>query len=121
MKATRSFQEALIDIVMLALGIFLFLSPSLFGFASVTAAAWSTWISGIIVIILAFAALAAFAEWEEWVNLAVGIWIAVSPWLVGFASYQTAMQLHVLVGVVVAVIAAAHIWMVHHEPPRIAA
>jgi uncharacterized membrane protein HdeD (DUF308 family) len=121
MKPNHSFQEALIDVVMLVLGIFLFLSPSLFGYSSLAAAAWSTWISGIVIIILAFSELAAFSEWEEWVNLLAGIWVAVSPWLVGFASYRMAMRVHVLVGVAIAVIAAAHIWLAHREPPRLAA
>ncbi|RFB81620.1 SPW repeat protein [Methylovirgula sp. 4M-Z18] len=121
MKGTGWTRETLFDIVMLALGIFLFLSPSIFGYAALAAAAWSAWISGLVIIVLAFAALAAFAEWEEWLAFVVGIWVAVSPWLLGFTTYPAAMNLHLLVGVAVMVVSAAYIWMVHHEPPRIAA
>ena len=66
---------------------------------------------------ISIAALAAFAVWEEWLNLIVGIWVLVSPWVLGFAG-TTAMQVHVVIGVIVAVLAALEIWLLYQRPPR---
>jgi|SRR5579871_3966374 uncharacterized membrane protein HdeD (DUF308 family) len=114
-------KEGLVDIVSLLLGVWLFLSPWILGFASETAAGWNAWLSGIVVAGLAIAALAAFAEWVEWINLAIGIWVVVSPWLVGFSANTTAAWVHYVVGVVVAALAAVRLWLVHQGPPRVTA
>lgn len=114
-------KETIADTANLVLGAFLFVSPWIFGFATETTASWNAWLSGIVIAGLAIAALAAFAEWEEWIELIVGIWVAASPWLVGFTANATAMWLHVVVGVIVAVAAAIHLWIVHNSPPRVAA
>lgn len=114
-------KETIADAVNLVLGAFLFVSPWIFGFATGTTASWNAWLSGIVVAGLAIAALAAFAEWEEWIELIVGIWVAASPWLVGFTANATAMWLHVAIGAIVAIAAAIHLWSVHNRPPRVTA
>lgn len=114
-------REALTDVVNLVLGAWLFLSPWIFGFVPETAASWNAWLSGIVVAALAIAALAAFAEWQEWINLAVGLWVIASPWLVGFSQNAAATRDHVVVGVIVAAVAAARLWLVHQGPPRVTA
>lgn len=43
--------------------------------------AWNVLICGIAVAILSAAALASYRLWEEWVNLLIGIWLIVSPWI----------------------------------------
>jgi hypothetical protein len=98
------------DIANLILGAFLFCSPWIFGFEAGHLSQNAT-ISGIIIAILAIAALAAFAVWEEWLNLIVGLWVLISPWVLGFQGNRTAMTVHVIVGILVAVLAAAEIWM----------
>ncbi len=114
-------KEALTDVVNLVLGAWLFLSPWIFGFASETVASWNAWLSGIVITGLAIAALAAFAEWEEWINLVVGIWVIVSPWLVGFSANATVAWVHYAVGVIVAAVAAIRLWFAHQGPPRVTA
>ncbi len=109
------------DVVNLVLGVLLFLSPMLFGFTADLTPAWNAWASGIVIAALAVAALAAFAEWEEWTSLIVGVWIAVSPWLVGFAGHASATKVHLVIGIVVAVVAAIRLWFVHGGTPRVAA
>lgn len=113
-------KEAL-DVLNLVLGAWLFLTPWIFGFTSEAAASWNAWLSGLAVGIFAIAALVAFAEWEEWVNLALGVWVAISAWLVGFAANATATRVHLIVGIVVAIVAGVRIWMLHQHPPRVAA
>ncbi|MBX6327255.1 MAG: SPW repeat protein [Pseudolabrys sp.] len=114
-------KETIGDAVNVLLGAFLFLSPWIFGFSSEPAASWNAWLSGIVIVALAAAALAAFAELEEWLNLIAGVWVALSPWLVGFWTDVAAMWLHIVIGVIVAVIAAARLWFLHHHTPRVTA
>jgi SPW repeat-containing protein len=105
------------DVANLVLGAILVASPWLFGFAAGTVSQNAT-ISGLVIAILAIAALAAFAVWEEWLNLVVGLWTLVSPWVLGFQG-TTAMTVHVVIGAAVAVLAAIEIWMITQNPPRL--
>src|SRR6478609_1255642 len=94
----------LCDVANLILGAFLFVSPWIFGFSGSTAAVNAN-IVGVIIAVLAIAALAAFAIWEEWLNLIVGLWTLVSPWVLGFQETK-AMTVHVVIGAAVAILAA---------------
>ena len=51
-------------------------------------------------------------------NLIVGLWALVSPWVLGFQG-TTAMTVHVLIGAAVAVLAAIEIWLMTQNPPRL--
>src|SRR5262245_1075441 len=44
-----------------------------------------------------------------------GVWVLVSPWVLGFAG-TTAMHVHVVIGVIVAVLAALEIWLLYQRP-----
>jgi hypothetical protein len=107
----------LCDVANLVLGAILFVSPWLFTFGAGKVSENAT-ISGLVIAILAIAALAAFAVWEEWLNLIVGLWTLISPWVLGFQG-TTAMTVHVLIGAAVAVLAAIEIWMITQNPPRL--
>jgi hypothetical protein len=109
----------LCDVANLILGAILFVSPWIFAFAS-GAQSQNAWVSGIVIVVLAIAALAAFAVWEEWLNLIVGLWVLVSPWVLGFQG-TTAMTVHVVIGILVAVLAAIELWILYQQPPRTAA
>jgi len=121
MMETAWRKEAVGDIVNVVLGAFLFLTPWIFGFVPEAAASWNAWLSGIVIAGLAIAALAAYAEWEEWLNLVVGLWVAISPWAVGFSANAAAAYAHVVVGVIVALAAALRVWLAHHRTPRVTA
>lgn len=108
------------DVANLILGAFLFFSPWMFGFEA-GAASRNAYVAGIAIAILAIAALAAFAVWEEWLNLIVGLWTLIAPWVLGFEGNRTAMTIHVVVGIAVAALAAIEIWMISQHPPRLTA
>ncbi len=40
--------------------------------------------------------------WQGWFNLILGLWLIVSPWLLGFSTVAAAMWNSVIVGIVVA-------------------
>ena len=118
--------EAFIDIVNLALGGFLFVSPWIFGFSS--RLGWHTsWMAGAALVIVAIFSIAdlldsvsfpAFFEQEEWITLTFGVGLAVCPWVLSFQADTMAMQVHLVVGVVVATIAVVELWVLHHSPPH---
>jgi hypothetical protein len=66
-------------------------------------------IGGIIIAVLSIAALAAFTVWEEWINLVVGLWLIVSPWVLHFSG-TTAMYVTVVIGALVALLAAIELF-----------
>ncbi len=103
----------------LILGAILFFSPWMFGFDAGKASD-NAYIAGIVIAALAIAALGAFAIWEEWLNLIVGLWTLVSPWLLGFQG-TGAMRVHVAIGAVVAILAAVELWIMSQNPPRLTA
>ncbi len=107
-------KEGTFDIVNLITAVALFFAPWMLGFAAEKPAAWTAWLSAAAIGVVALAAILAFAEWEEWVNLVLGVWTVVSPWVVGFAGVTTAMWTHVIIGLVVAALAATQLWVVRH-------
>jgi hypothetical protein len=109
----------LCDVANLSLSVVLFFSPWLFGLSG--GAQWQTAsIVGIIIAVLSIAALAAFAVWEEWLNLVAGLLLIVSPWLLGFQNSQ-AMMIDVVIGTIVAVLAALEAWFTHERFDQISA
>ena len=115
-------KELIIDYIKLALAAFLILTPWIFGFTSVAVVSGNTWISGAVIGLASIAAIVALAEWEEWVSLALGLWVMISPWVLGFhTTVISAMRADVAVGIAVALIAAAELWMIHRNPPHVTA
>ena len=111
--------ESVLDLYNLGLAIFLCLSPWLFAHANGTAAI-DLRVSGAAIALLSLAAMVAFASWEEWTNLLLGIWLIVSPWVLGFA-HTRAMHFSIGVGAAVAFLAAIELWLAYEaslpEPP----
>jgi hypothetical protein len=99
----------LCDVANFSLGGVLFFSPWLFDLS--TGAQWQTAsAAGILIAVLSIAAIAAFAIWQEWLNLFAGLGLIVSPWLLGFQDSQ-AMTVDVVIGVIVATLAALEAWL----------
>ena len=108
----------LCDVANLILGVFLLFSPWIFAFEAGKMSQNAT-IAGIVIAVLAIAALAAFAVWEEWLNLIVGLWTLISPWVLGFQGSATPTTIHVIVGALVAILAAVELWIMSQNPPRL--
>ncbi len=101
------------DWINLVLAAFLFISPWLFAFTSNATASWNAWICGAIIAALALAAIAWFAEWEEWINVALGAWLVIAPWVLGFSAVPAAMWTHVILGLVIIAFAGWSAWSAH--------
>lgn len=92
------------DWLNLALGVWLFISPWFLGYSENAVAAWNAYIVGAAFAIVALIALAKPERWEQWINVAIGAWAVISPWVLGFAAVAAATWNAVIVGVVVLVI-----------------
>ncbi len=91
------------DRIMFILGVWLLVSPFVLRYDELTGfAALNSYILGIGVAIFAAAALIKPQMWEEWINLVLGMWLIVAPYVLGFSSDMLATANHVIVGVLVA-------------------
>jgi len=93
----------------LALATTLFISPWVFGFDGVPAAAWTAWIDAPAIAIVSFAFSS--AEHSKWGTMIVGIFTTVSPWVLNFLDTRTATAVHGAIGMVITIIAAAKFWI----------
>jgi len=102
-------REGVLDVYMLAGGLFLLASPWLFGFVYRNGRIDAE-VVGFMIVALSLAALVSFAEWEEWLKLALGAWLIAAPWMLGFA-HTSAMHVSIVVGIIVAYLAGLEIWI----------
>lgn len=94
------------DWVMLIFGIWLFFSPFwMTGYVGASSvAAWNSYIFGVLVTAFAWAALATRQRWEEWIELIIGVWLVISPFVLLFYTNEfgaawNQMVLGVLIGI----------------------
>lgn len=107
-------RESILDVYQMALGLFLFLSPWLFAFPH-SVSRVDDWMIGLAVVAVGIAATMAFSEWDEWINLLLGVWLVIAPWVLGFI-YPTATHISVAVGLVIAYLALLDLWLIHYPP-----
>jgi SPW repeat len=98
----------LCDVGNLILGAILIVFPWAFGFAPGSQSE-NGLVTGLVLVAVSIAALTAFAVWQEWVNLIVGLWLIVSPWILSFQSVE-AVRIEVTIGIIVAVFAKNELW-----------
>ena len=44
-------------------------------------------------------------NWLNWVKLVLGLWVAVSPWILGFSGITTALWSNIIAGALIAIFA----------------
>src|SRR5262245_31203454 len=99
----RPRRNSILEIYQLMLAIFLFVSPWLFAFAHGSLRV-DTWICAALVAVVSFVALVAFRDWKEWTNCILGLWIALSPRILGF-QHTAAVVVNVAVGFLITYLA----------------
>ena len=93
------------DTLNFLLGVALLIAPWGLGFATDVVPTWNAFIVGAVIALLALAALFAFQEWEEWVRGALGVWLVIAPWVLGFSGHTTALYTHLIIGIATIVLA----------------
>ena len=100
----------------LVLGVWLILSPWLLGFSGTPAAMWNAVLVGVVVGLMALMHLRGGPMWEEWVSVVLGVWLLLSPWILGISGMGNAMWNAVIVGLLVGALALS----VTREKPKAA-
>ncbi len=97
-----------------ALGIWLILSPWILLFERDAVATRNAVIVGFLVVLAEAATLTWFQVWEGWINVALGAWLAVSPWVLGVVDAAAKVNF-IVVGALIAALALYEVWEVRRE------
>ena len=86
--------------VNLVLGLWLIASPFIFQHGS---SGWNSIIVGAVIAILAWIRVANpnQATWLSWINVILGIWIFISPWVYGYSANAGALWNNLIVGAII--------------------
>ena len=103
------------DVANLILGIWLAISPWALSYMADATPAWNAYIVGIVIAVAAAAAIMAFHQWEEWTNVALAIWLIVSPFLLGYAMLSNALWNQIVLGIIIGILA---LWTAVASPKR---
>ena len=93
------------DPVNAVLGVALVVSPWVLDFSSETIATSNAVVIGLALVAAALGAMLAPKAWEEWTEAVLGLWMVISPWMLGYSHVQTAMYVAVGVGLIVVLLA----------------
>jgi hypothetical protein len=93
------------DPVNLILGLWMLASPWVLNYQAEPNPTWNAVVVGVLIAAVAVSALVAVMAWQEWANVVLGIWLAISPWVLGFTALSAVMWNAVVVGLLVAVFA----------------
>lgn len=94
----------------LALGLVILSSPWALGLAGMQLPAMNAMIVGLAVLFLSVVALGWLEPLEEWLNVALGLWLMASPWLLGYADLVEPMAAHMVLGALVVLLAGSELW-----------
>jgi hypothetical protein len=103
-RAAFSFPRQWQDWSSWALGIWLLLSPWALFYEYEPTALRNALVIGTLIIVAEVVELSVFRDWEEWINVALGAWLLVSPWILGIASTAARVNF-TIVGALVLVLA----------------
>ena len=101
MKQMKHWQDPVNAVV----GLWLICSPWIMGYQSEMTPVANAVIVGILLIAAAMGAIFVPRAWEEWTEAALGLWLAVSPWVLAFSTTRSATVTAVATGVVIMVLA----------------
>ena len=107
------------DWVDMVLGLWLAISPWILGFSeSDPSATRNALIVGIVVAVLSGSTFLIYNVIEEWIDVILGIWLIVSPWVLSAAGNASVVADFVVVGAVVAGFSGYEIWASRHGHPH---
>ena len=101
------------DQLILLLGLWLIVSPWVYSYPQGSQQMINAIVSGLVIAVLAAFDLYKTYFWAVVVNLLLGVWVALSPWVLRLAEQSTLMWNSVIVGIAVAVLA---LWELRTDP-----
>jgi hypothetical protein len=108
MKQVKHWQ----DPVNAVLGAWLVLSPWALGFSGDAVAMGNFVVVGALLLAAALGAIFLPRAWEEWTESVLGLWLVVSPWLIGYSGLENAKADAILSGLVILTLA---LWALQDE------
>jgi|SRR5215469_14719429 len=102
------------DWFLLALGLFLWVSPWLLQFSADMLATQNAFLVGLLLVVSEAVILSAFRPWEEWINVAIGGWLVISAFLLGITSVTAQLEF-VVIGLLVLGVSLYEIWDLRHR------
>lgn len=93
------------DPLNLIAGLWLIVSPWVLSYQTEMYPTWNAVLVGALIVLLALFEFFTVKAWEEWASIALGVWLMISPWILGFGKQTILMWNAVIVGAVVAVLA----------------
>jgi hypothetical protein len=94
----------------LALGAVILMSPAIAQTVEWPYVTLNAVLVGLLVMLMAWQELMLLERWEESIELALGLWLAASPWLFGYADQGLPAALHVGLGGAVVALAAVEFY-----------
>lgn len=100
-------------------GIWLALAPFLLSYSDITGAVWNDIMIGLVVAILAWIRVdrPLLNEGVSWINLILGAWLILAPFAIGYSATVAPLWNDMIIGVVVAVLAATSAISVQRHHP----
>jgi hypothetical protein len=94
----------------IALGVLVLLTPAVAGTVENGAAMFNAALIGIAIVALAAFEFVDLRRWEEFAELACGLWLVASPFILGYEAAGVLAYWHFSLGAIVAVLASLEIW-----------
>ena len=91
------------------LGLWLCISPWALRFDLDPIVTRTAVITGILIILAEMMTLSVYRAWEEWINVILGAWLVICPWVLGISS-SAARNNFVVIGLLVLALAFYEIW-----------
>ncbi len=98
------------DLVSAALGVLLLVSPILVQGEMPPPVMFSVLIAGIVVLAVSLFEIMMAGRWEEIIQFALGLWLAVSVFVLDYGAAGQLRVWHFVIGALVAFIAAFEFW-----------
>jgi hypothetical protein len=102
-------------------GLWLIISPFILTYANLPAAMWGTIAVGIVVLIFAWIRVANPGQYVglSWLNFLLGIWLIISPFVLGYSAFPRATWNDVILGIIVLILGACSAFVTPPLPSRL--
>lgn len=97
------------------LGVFVAASPWVLDPGEGIHVALNAVIIGLLICAVSALEIGALQKWEDWLNLALGVWLVVSPPVLGYSHATSLATTHYVLGVLIAALAALEYWQDSHR------
>lgn len=97
------------------LGIWLLLSPWTLWFYLDEVATRNAVVVGLLIVFTEVVELSIFRDWEEWINVVLGAWLLISPWVLGIHALSATADF-LIIGLLVVALALYEIRSDRREP-----